>query len=193
MSVYSASSVSRENAMNLSSYLQENKKAILKDWFHAVLEGYPEDTAAFIRKEKDPFANPVGNAILEGIEGIFTELLGRSAEEEINPFLDRIIRIRAVQDFTPSQAVGFVFSLKEVVRKRLARDGHLEHWAEELRTWEDDVDRVALMAFNIYMECREKLYELRVEEVKNRTARLLERANAIWESQRKGEGSQEES
>ncbi|MBZ4659623.1 MAG: hypothetical protein JG766_1546 [Desulfacinum sp.] len=179
--------------MSLTDYLRQNQKAILKDWFHAVVDSYPAETAAFLKKEKDPFANPVGSSILEGLQGVFAQVVEGAEREKITPFLDRIIRVRAVQDFTPAQAVSFVFSFKEVVRTRLEGDGRLQELAGDLRTLEAAVDQVALMAFNIYMECREKLYELRVEEVKNRTARLLERANAIWESQRKGEGSREES
>jgi len=179
--------------MSLTDYLRQNQKDILKDWFHAVVDSYPAETAAFLKKEKDPFANPVGSSILEGLQGVFAQVVEGAEQEKITPFLDRIIRVRAVQDFTPAQAVSFVFSFKEVVRTRLEGDGRLQELAGDLRTLEAAVDQVALMAFNIYMECREKLYELRVEEVKNRTARLLERANAIWESQRKGEGSREES
>ncbi|WP_170920530.1 RsbRD N-terminal domain-containing protein [Desulfacinum hydrothermale] len=179
--------------MNLTDYLRQNQKAILKDWFQTVVDAYPAETAAFLRKEKDPFANPVGSSILEGLQGVYAQVVEGVQEEQVAPFLDRVIRIRAVQDFTPAQALSFVFSLKEVVQSRLEEEGRLPEWAEDLRAMEAAVDQVALMAFNIYMECREKVYELRVEEVKNRTARLLERANAIWASQREGEGSQEES
>jgi len=179
--------------MSLTEYLQRNQKPILKEWFQTVVETYPEETAKFLKKEKDPFANPVGSSILEGIQGIYTQILGGLASDDVVPFLDRIVRVRAVQDFTPAQAVSFVFSLKDVVRSHMEKDGLVAQYAADLAGFERTVDRAALMAFNIYMECREKIYQLRVDEIKNRTGRLLERANAIWESRRAEDGSREES
>ncbi|MEJ5364347.1 MAG: RsbRD N-terminal domain-containing protein [Desulfosoma sp.] len=179
--------------MSLTEYLQRNQKPILKEWFQAVVETYPEETAKFLKKEKDPFANPVGSSILEGIQGIYAQILGGLASDDVMPFLDRIVRVRAVQDFTPAQAVSFMFSLKDVVRSQMEKDGLLSRYAADLAGFDRTVDRAALMAFNIYMECREKIYQLRVDEIKNRTGRLLERANAIWESRRAEDGSREES
>jgi hypothetical protein len=37
------------------------------------------------------------------------------------------------------------------------------------------------VAFDIYMECREKLHQIRVSEVKNRTFKAMERAKLIAE------------
>ncbi|ROQ91053.1 RsbRD N-terminal domain-containing protein [Desulfosoma caldarium] len=179
--------------MSFSQYLQRNQKAILKEWFQSVVETYPEETAKFLKKEKDPFANPVGRSILEGIEGVFRQILEGLPSDDVLAFLDRIVRVRAVQDFTPAQAVGFMFALKDVVRSQTDKDGLTTQYAADLVGFDRTVDRAALMAFNIYMECRENLYQLRVDEIKNRTGRLLERANAIWESRRAEGGSREES
>jgi hypothetical protein len=38
---------------------------------------------------------------------------------------------------------------------------------------------MALNAFNIYMKCREHIYEIRVNEVKTMTSRFLRKANLI--------------
>ena len=37
--------------------------------------------------------------------------------------LDGIIRIRSIQDFTPSEAVGFIFDLKTVIRGVVDAEG----------------------------------------------------------------------
>ena len=99
--------------------------------------------------------------------------------EEISPFLDKVIRIRAVQDFTPSQALAFIFDLKRLVREELGgeiREGQL---SEELRRFEEEIDKVGLLALDIYMKCREEIYEVRVKEVKRSVSRLIDRANKI--------------
>ena len=105
----------------LKQSLLEKKTKILKQWFDVVLDSYPADTQKFVKGQKDRFANPVGHAVLTGLEGILDELLRGSDYEldKISVFLDQIIRIRAIQDFTPSQALGFLQGLKNIVRKEL--------------------------------------------------------------------------
>lgn len=46
----------------------------------------------------------------------------------------------------------------------------------ELLKLESRIDSLALTSFDIYMKCREKLFEMRAMEIRNRTSRILERA-----------------
>ena len=165
--------------MSLEKLLEEKKAAILERWFDLILETYPTDTRQFLEKNKNRFSNPVAHEISRGIEGIFDQILGGGSSKEDSPFLDKIIRIRAVQDFRPSQALGFVFELKTLVREELAGIINDRHISEELSKFERKVDQLGLLSLDLYMNCREKLYELRVNEVKNRVGRLIERANKI--------------
>jgi len=144
-----------------------------------ILETYPPDAAEFFKQKDNRFANPVGYTILREIESLYGELLEGVNAEKISPFLDRIIRIRAVQDFSPSEAIAFVYSLKKVVRVELEREILENRLYEDLLKFESRIDELALCAFDIYMKCREKIYEIRVDEVKNRTFSLLKRANLI--------------
>ena len=150
----------------LEQLLAKKRRAILEKWFHQIVETYPPDTCQFLKREKDPFANPVGSAILQGIEGIYEELLQGGNAGELSSFLDRMIRIRAVQDFLPSKAIGFVFLLKGILHAELGREVREKGLAQELLGVERQLDAMALLAFDVYMECREKIFELRVREVK---------------------------
>ena len=38
-----------------------------------------------------------------------------------------------------------------------------------------------MLSFDIYMNHREKIFEIRLNEIKNMTSRLLKRANLIYE------------
>jgi hypothetical protein len=165
----------------LKELLVQQREAILNRWFDRILETYPADTQGFLRSQKNQFANPVGNTISEGMAALFDALVGGAEPDWSSPFLDRMIRVRAVQSFSPSKALGFIFGLKEVVRKELGRAASEREVAEELRELERRVDALALSAFDLYMQCRERLYEIRANEVKNRTARLLKMANLVEE------------
>ncbi|MBI4688686.1 MAG: RsbRD N-terminal domain-containing protein [Nitrospirae bacterium] len=167
--------------MKLNALLLEKKTEIIEKWFDAIVACYPPDTAQFLKNKKDRFTNPMGATILQGIENIFDKLLPDNDCSDIAPFLDNIIRIRAVQDFTPSQAVAFIFLLKKVIREELRQEIQENKLYEELLAFELKIDNLALSTFDIYMKCREKLYEIKANEVKNMTFRLLQQANLICE------------
>ena len=98
--------------MVLIDLLKKEKEGILKRWFDLILGTYPPDTAALMQKGKDLFTNPVGSTISEEIEALFKGLLENESSESLSASLNSILKIRSVQDFSPSKAVGFVFLLK---------------------------------------------------------------------------------
>lgn len=169
--------------MTLENLLAEKKSAILKRWFLLLAETYPPDTSKFLKKQKDKFANPVGAAIIYGLEGIYDELRGEMEPERLAHFLDRIIRVRALQKFTPSQGLNFIFQLKGLIREVLGKGMRQEGLSEELIEMDVRIDRLALLAFDLYAVCREKLYEIKVNDEKRRLHMLLRKANLLIETE----------
>ncbi|UCG14604.1 MAG: RsbRD N-terminal domain-containing protein [Deltaproteobacteria bacterium] len=168
-----------DSFMSLEKILQDKKPTILQGWFEAILETYPTDTRRFLKNKKDRFKNPVAHEISQGMEGIFDQVISGGSPDEISPFLERVVKVRAVQDFTPSKALAFIFELKSLVRAALAANLKEPQIHEDLLSLERKIDELGLLSLDLYMKCREKIYELRVNEVKNRVGRLLERANMI--------------
>lgn len=166
---------------NLKNILSEKRSAILNRWVDHILDTYPADTANFLRDKKNRFANPVGHSVSEGVEGIFDDLLQGTAQDRVSPFLDNIIRIRAIQEFTPSQAISFVFFLKKIIRNELAKEIGENGLSDELIVLENHIDSLGLLAFDIFMRCREKLYDIKANEARHMTFRLLQKANLICE------------
>ncbi|NOZ25869.1 MAG: hypothetical protein GXO94_07280 [Nitrospirae bacterium] len=169
--------------MELKDLLREKRSLILKKWFDLILETYPSETSSFLKKHKNQFSNPVGHTISEGIEGLFEGLLEESGTDKISPFLDNIIRVRAIQEFTPSEAIGFIFLLKKVIREALQREIREHQLHDELLSFDSRIDDLVRTSFDIYMKCREQIYEIRANEVKKMTFRLLQRANLVKEIQ----------
>lgn len=172
--------------MKLKDLLLERKSTILTKWFDKIIESYPADSSDFLKKQKNRFANPVGHTISEGIEDLFDVLVQGSDPEKVYPFLDEIIRIRTVQNFSPSQAVSFIFLLKKVLRVTMEREIKENRLAGELAILESRIDEMALLSFDIYMKCKERIYEIKADEVKRMTFRLIQRANLICEVQDPG-------
>ena len=159
--------------MRLEHLLARKKRVILDDWFARISATYPADTAEFLNRKGDPFSNPVGASTRSGLEAIFNELLEGLDPHPISDFLDPIVRIRAVQQFTPAQAVGFIFALKPVIRKAVSDEEASAQFMLELQEFEARIDDLALLGFDLYMECREAIFQLKEKEMKNRALFVL--------------------
>ena len=164
--------------MELSALLEKKREAILEKWFARIIGTYPDVTSRFLAKQKDRFRNPVGYAITQSIGPIYDQVASAMDADQLLEALDGIVRIRSVQDFTPTEAIGFVFQLKAVIREESGgRIRESERW-NDLAELESRIDRVALLAFEKYTECRENLHQIRNREVDSRAARVLGRAQA---------------
>ena len=166
-------------AKDLLKIIEQKKAAIVKNWFDLTAQTYAPDTAKFIKSKTDPFANPVGGSILNGLDGLLDQLIHDMDPQIINSYLDPIIRIRAVQNFTPSQATAFILSLKKALRKNLTKELRDIRHMKGLLELESKIDQLSLMAFDLYMHCREKIYQLSANEMKNRTLKAFERAGLV--------------
>jgi hypothetical protein len=176
--------------MNLKDLLSRNEAAILKRWFNLILETYPADTATLMRKDKDQFTNPVGSTLSREIEVLFNKLCEGSQNERCQASLDSILKIRSVQNFSPSQAVGFVFLLKRAIGETLKNEICKESVIDEWLKFQSRIDDLALQAFDAYMECREKICEIRINQAraeKEMAFRMIERMTTSKEKKQKGE------
>jgi len=167
----------RADEVRLQELLHRSKDAIVERWLDAALAMYPAESTALFRRQKDPFANPVGHSLRVGTREIFEALLDGMDAERIRRSLGEIIKIRAVQQFSASEAVHFVFGLKDAIRGELGTAVHEPGLSSELARLEGQVDRIGLAAFDIFVECREQVYELRVNEVKRRVSWVVEKLN----------------
>jgi hypothetical protein len=167
--------------MSLLDLLSRKRNEIVSLWFDEAINTYPPETALFLRKQRNRFTNPVGATIRDGLEGIYDEILRDAAPERLSPFLDNIIRIRAVQDFTPSRAISFLGDLKRIVRDALPREEMRGAVLDEFLALQGRIDDMMFLSFDIFMQCREKIYDLKANEVRNMTHRLIERLNRVGE------------
>ncbi len=168
--------------MQLATLLSQKKAAILGRWLAMIYESYPPETAIFLRKEKNRFDNPAGYRISEGLEGLYGALLQEMERDQVLTCLDEIIRIRALQNFTPSQALAFIFLLKIVIREELAEEIQKENLAAEILDLESRIDGLALLGFDVYTKRREKIYEIKADEAKRRISGLMRKTGLSEDS-----------
>ncbi|RLC04210.1 MAG: hypothetical protein DRH34_04525 [Deltaproteobacteria bacterium] len=159
--------------MNLKQILEKNRDSFVKKWFQATINTYPAQTVKILGKDSNRFDNPIGAVTHESLEDVFNLLSKEFDQETLEKTLDPVIRIRAVQTFCASEAVSFVFSLKEIGEDIL--DDNL------IREFDKLVDKIALAAFDKFMKCREDIFLLKATESKRRIHRAFERAGLVTE------------
>src|SRR4051794_10720906 len=126
----------------------QTKEAIAEQWLARVLRTYPTQTAHFLADEKDPFRNPVGTAIKQALGILLDELMLEMDHDKVSAALDSIMQIRAVQDFTPAQALEFLLQLKVILRD--------QHPGPVFDLLDGRIDEMTLMAFDLYVKYRER-------------------------------------
>jgi hypothetical protein len=159
----------RRSVMKLTTLLIDNRKEILEAWVSCILDTYSVDGARFMKRQPNRFANPVGHTFAREAEHIFDVLVTDGDPQAAAASIERINKIRAVQDFSASEAVAFIFFLKEAIRTVLKRSLANGALADQLLSLESKIDNMALKAFDSYMRCREKLFEIRCKDIRRQS------------------------
>lgn len=159
--------------MTLKKTLARNHDILLKKWFQATIDTYPPQSARILGKDADRFDNPVGSVTRETLEAVLHLLASDYTGDTLEKALDPVIRIRAVQAFSPAEAVGFIFHLKKI--------GETVMDEPHAREFDRMVDQVVLAGFNRFMKCREDIFLLKATESKRRIHAAFERAGLVKE------------
>ena len=159
--------------MNAQEIFRSRKNDVVRLWTEAVYSTYPFETTGFLRTKQDAFGNPVANMTKEAGEEVEVATVKNA--------LERFVKLRAVQTFTPSQGLGVFYLMKPLLRERilpeLAEQGELDAYL----TAESRLDSLALLAFDIYTAARETLAESRIKEIRNQYAQLARWAQTLEE------------
>jgi len=160
----------------LKEILNKKKSLIVHSWTELIFNSYPIEAMNFLSSKKNQFSNPIGFTVTANAEKIFDELLNECDFEKIKILLDDIIRIRAVQSFSPSQAVYFLLDLKKAIRDECKTELINKTVSDELSDFELLIDKMLIIGFELYMQAREKVFKIRVNEIKSRSSKAIETA-----------------
>ena len=160
----------------LREILNKNKSLIVQNWTELIFNSYPAEAVHFLNSKKNQFSNPIGFTVTANTEKIFDELINDCDFEKIKVWLDDIIKIRAVQSFPPSQAVHFLLDLKKAIRNECKDELSDKIFSDELSSFELLIDKMLIIGFELYMQAREKIFKIRVDEIKSRSYKVIENA-----------------
>ncbi|HEY5675430.1 MAG TPA: hypothetical protein VIR81_01515, partial [Myxococcales bacterium] len=109
-----------------------------------------------------------GHALADGLPHLFDAVAG---EGEPSPAalaaLERIVRIRSVQDLGASRAVGFLLRVRDAILAELP--------GADLRALNPRIEGLTLRAFDLYVGFREQMLRIRQEELKRSVGAVLRR------------------
>lgn len=163
--------------MNITELCNNRRESLLPHWAECFFSGYPLESTGFLRSRQDPFANPVGQTTRDSLAVLYDAVAGADMDSAmVKDALDKLMRLRAVQDMSPSRAVGPLYLIKNILREHVLpaclaskdKDGLAEYLALESR-----VDSLVLMALDMFTGAREKVFNLRVEEIKRSQSQIL--------------------
>jgi hypothetical protein len=161
--------------MALIDLLSDKKSELLERWRELVFDSYVPETARFLKSQKDRFANPIAYQLTRGLTGIWEVLLLNKEPDQAVAQFDEVLRLKALQDAHPSRAMAFIFVLKALIREELAEELKNPDFAAEMIEFEARLDGLALLGFDVYMQRREKLCEVKVSEIKRKVSTFLRR------------------
>ncbi|MDD2218603.1 MAG: RsbRD N-terminal domain-containing protein [Desulfoplanes sp.] len=167
--------------MNLNEKLVGRKKQISARWLDALLSTYKSQGAKFFKETSNEFANPVGTTFHASLDSLVGFLLQGERGDGIENAVDGLVRIRAVQGFAPSVATGFVFAIKKILQDEAGSDLLASDGAREWKSIEARIDEMTCIAFDLYMQCREKIWKHKANHLYNRTSKLLIKSHLIEE------------
>lgn len=151
--------------MDLAEGFRNHKEKIVNKWVEYTLSTY--GASSFFTSQRDKFANPVGGNIREALNTLFLLLVSGAEKKAYLVPLEQILSIRSVQQFTPSQAIAPLNAVKHITREVFTADRERSHLVAELYDFEFAVDLVLLSAFDVYMQYRERLYQVRINEIRS--------------------------
>jgi hypothetical protein len=161
--------------MTVREVLGERQDAVLVRWRELIRASDSRAVTSLPARGSDPFHDPVGAALLKGTAAILEAMWGEGEPEAVRPGLDEIVRVRSVQTLTASQALGFVFLLRRALHEIAGDVLDAGEWPR----LDARLDAISLQAFEIYVACREKVFEIRAREAARANSVLLRRARLL--------------
>lgn len=166
--------------MDAPDILRNHKKEVTSRWVEAVFATYPLETTGFLRTRNDPFTNPVAHMTRQAADAIYDALAGEEVDqEEVKAAVERFIRLRAVQKFSPGQNMAVFYLMKPVLRELVLPEMLAADELDAYLALESRLDTIALLGFDSFVTARDTVAEARIKEIRNQYSQLAKWAQKL--------------
>lgn len=167
--------------MTLDKFLKKNKDMIVEQWFSMIIGTYSEQSVKYLSKKDNTFANPIGAITAVEIEQIYEHLIEPKIDFNISEHLEPIVRMRAVQDFSPAQAAEFILFLKKIVHKLVEEQNLQNDFSADMFQFESKIDDLLLNVFDLYVTAKTILIEMKAGQENRTWGKMVERLNKKYD------------
>lgn len=151
--------------LSLNQQLQEKRSSILAKWRTYALSIHENCQLINAGTKQGRFSNPAAYITDKNTGKIFDWLLNPENQGDLLAPLQEICRLRAVQELKPSRALQFIPALKQIIREEVPALLKSQY-ADELWNLDQRIDEMALLAFDIYADCKTRINEIKINEMK---------------------------
>jgi hypothetical protein len=173
----------KDARISILKLLEQKKAAILRRWTGLVFDTYPHDTAMILKSEGDRFANPVGYCVQHNLAMVLDGLISGDKVETLFPNLEEIIKVRAVQNFTPEAAVSFMHLLTKAISSEVGSYNKHGKPDPEMKGLEERIDLLSNACSVIYADCRLRIDRIKASE-QTKAAINMSRMLGTWEREK---------
>jgi hypothetical protein len=159
----------------LAKVISENKEALRDAWLKSIFGTYPKEAAAILNSSKDQFQNPLGYVTKEAVKNVLDCIATHSDESTLRTALFPLIQVRAIQELTPSEAIAPAFLFKEALVSVVGQQRLKEMFSEFLKL----SDLILSTSVDILTECKLKVSEVRIEEIKRNMYMLARQGGRV--------------
>lgn len=160
--------------MLFTDKVKQEKEVLLQKWVDKYYAAYPLGSTGFIRTSTDRFKNPIGIITQTSLNTLYDAAIGEDIElNDVHKALSELVQLRAIQEMPPSRAVGPMAQLKTLFKEEvfdiLVKDNKdpkiLQEIFAEFFTVGARIDSLLLLSLDLYSADRERVFNLRVEEI----------------------------
>ncbi len=153
--------------MALQDLLHQCRDEIIREWMARIAAADPDPSSRLLANPQDRFLNPIRHAYEQALPAIYDELVGTMDRARMREALEEVMRVRALQDLSATDATSFMLLLKDVLRDALHHESDIPTaWDTWRATVGQRVDDAMMVAFDVYVSCRDKIQELRAAEAR---------------------------
>jgi hypothetical protein len=162
-----------EMTISVRKLIEKQRTTVEQEFLKVLLPDHTNLAVFPVAETRDPFCDPVRATFDTCGPKLVKWALDGGSVEEAQESLMSIIRIKSLQSPIPSETIAFLPALKGILRNMILTKIK-EHDREELLALvESRIDRLLLIALDCYVQCYDKINQIRISEARAERDRLL--------------------
>ena len=156
----------------LAKLLATRRDAVVEAWWEKVLELYDERARNLLRRNEDPFTNPLRSTFVSAMERIVDCMAAGQDIDTARDAIREVVKLRAIQDVSPGEALDSFLVFRKAL-KEVAKDS----WDEVADEAVGAQDALVRLAADEYLGAQKLILDIKYRERVRRFHLIVRRAS----------------